>query len=102
MILLLPCYFLLKSGFEITAGLIKGSATVGGEALGNITGIPFASALVGRGIGGSIGKKLTGGVAGVLKRTGKEAQRVTKKELQSKLGGLFSGAISQKKMSKKK
>lgn len=84
----------IKTGF--TSGLIKNAATIGGEALGDATGVPFAGALVGRGVGGNIGKKLTGGVEGILKRTGKNAERVSQEELKKKLGGLFGGAVSQK------
>ncbi|HSV94555.1 MAG TPA: hypothetical protein VLH94_01055, partial [Spirochaetia bacterium] len=80
----------------VVSDIVTGAATVGGEALGNMTGIPFAGALVGRGAGGNIGRKLTGGVEGILKRTGKGAQRVTREELIKKLGGLFGGALSQK------
>jgi len=80
----------------VMSDMVTGAATVGGEALGNVTGIPFAGALVGRGIGGNVGRKLTGGVEGVLKRTGKGAKRVTRQELAKKLSGLFGGAVTQK------
>jgi hypothetical protein len=86
----------IKTGF--VGGLIKNTATVAGEGLGNVTGIPFAGALVGRGIGGNIGKKLTGGIEGILKRTGKDAKRVSREELKKKLGGLLGGAVTQKIM----
>jgi len=81
---------------------IKNTATVGGEVAGNMTGVPLAGAFVGRSVGSNIGKKLTGGVEGILKRTGKDAQRVTKQELQSKLKGLFGGVATQKATNQKK
>ena len=84
----------IKSG--LVGNIVKNTATVGGELAGNATGIPFAGALVGRGVGSNVGKKLTGGIEGILKRTGKDAERVTRDELQKKLGLLFGGAVTQK------
>ena len=84
----------VKSG--MIGGFVKNTATVGGEIAGNATGIPIAGALTGRSIGGTIGKKLTGGVEGILKRTGKDATRLSKEELAKKMGLLFGGVASQK------
>lgn len=46
----------MKGGF--IHGLVKNTATVGGEMAGNAVGVPFAGALVGRGSGGLIEKTL--------------------------------------------
>lgn len=55
---------------------IKTGATVAGEAIGNSTGVPFAGALAGRGIGGYVEKKMAGGLTrSILERTGKNATR---------------------------
>lgn len=86
----------VKTG--MIGGLVKNAATVGGEMVGEATGVPFAGTLIGRGVGGNIGKKLTGGVEGILKRTGKDAVKIPKEELKKKLGGLFGGVVSQKIM----
>lgn len=82
----------IKTG--ITGNVVKNTATAGGEALGNLTGIPFAGAMVGRAVGGNVGKKLTGGIPGILKRTGKDAERISRKELAKKLGLLFGGVAT--------
>lgn len=51
----------------------KTGATVAGEAIGNSTGVPFAGALAGRGIGGYVEKKMAGGLTrSILERTGKK------------------------------
>lgn len=84
----------VKTG--LVGGLIKDTATVGGEMLGNTTGIPLAGAYLGREAGGTVGKKLSGITRGVLARTAKDAEQISKKELAKKLGGLFAGAASQK------
>jgi len=90
----------VKSG--LVGETIKNTATVGGEVAGNFTGVPLAGAFVGRSLGGSVGKKLTGGVEGILKRTGKDAERVTKKEIKRKVKGLGIGLATQKATSQKK
>ncbi len=77
----------------------------GGVVGGTVGGVPGAI------VGGMIGEKTAGGVAkklagqnitqGILKRTGVNATKLSKKELSTKLGGLFGGAVSQKTNEKK-
>lgn len=86
----------IKTG--TVGGILKSGATIGGEMAGNATGIPFAGALTGRRLGGYAGKKLSsaGVTEGILKRTGKNAQRVSREELKGKLKGLFGGIVAQR------
>lgn len=84
----------VKTG--LVGGLIKDTATVGGEMLGNSTGIPLAGAYIGREGGGYVGKKLSGITKGILDRTAPNAVKLTKEQLAKKMGGLFGGAVSQK------
>jgi len=82
----------------------KTGATVAGEALGNTTGVPFAGAIAGRGIGGYVEKKMAGGLTrSILERTGKNAVRTTLPELKSGAKGLLTGlGINKLAQSKKK
>lgn len=75
--------------------IIKDSATVGGEMAGNLTGIPLAGAYIGRQQGGFVGKKLTNMSAGILKRTGKGAERTSAKDIYKKGKGLIKGLLGQ-------
>lgn len=75
---------------------IKNVATGAGEVIGESTGVPFAGALIGRNIGGGVGKKLTGGIEGILKRTGKDAVKTSKEEIKSKTKGLLKNVAAQK------
>lgn len=84
----------VKTG--LVKGLIQNTATVGGEIAGTATGIPIAGTLTGRQAGGYVGNKLSNVSQGILKRTGKDAVRLSKEELAKKLGGLFGGVASQK------
>jgi hypothetical protein len=78
----------VKTG--LVGGLIKDTATVGGEMLGNATGIPLAGAYIGREGGGFVGKKLAGVSKGILDRTSKE---VGKKPLKGTGKRVVKGAI---------
>lgn len=73
----------VKTGF--VGGLIKDAATAGGEMAGNATGIPIAGAFAGREGGGYVGKKLSTISRGILKRTGKDAERTTIKDATKKV-----------------
>lgn len=84
----------VKSG--AVGNFIKTGATVGGEALGNATGIPFAGAYMGYKGGGLVGKKLAGISESILKRTGKGAARQGLMNAPKKLGGLVAGSLTQK------
>lgn len=84
----------IKQG--LTSGIIKDAATIGGEAAGNATGIPFAGAYIGREVGGRIGNKLTGISKGILDRTGKDAVRTSLKSAAKKSAGLLIGTNLQK------
>lgn len=75
-------------------------AGTGGVVGGMIGGAPGAmvGGMVGDRTAGTIANKLAGRnvVQGVLKRTGANAAKLSKKELGLKLGGLFGGAATQK------
>lgn len=86
-------------GKPVKTGLIgetiKNSATVGGEALGNATGVPFAGAYIGRGLGGKVGKNVTGITQKILNRTGKNATKTSGKKAIKRSVGLLGASMAQ-------
>lgn len=93
----------VKSGW--VGGLIKegvkDATTLGGEALGNITGVPFAGTLAGRGVGGLISRGLEKSTSknilreGILSRTGKNAvKQPLKTSLKRVTGLLGAGTVN--------
>jgi len=92
----------VKTG--IVGETIKNTATVGGEMVAGSVGVPIAGAVAGRQAGGFVGKKLSGSgiTQGILNRTGKDAQRVSREELKKKMKGLFGGLAAQESTNQKK
>lgn len=84
----------VKTG--LAGDILKGAGTVGGEALGNVTGIPFAGAYLGNKGAGFVGKKLSGITEGILNRTAKDAVPQTIKASKKALIKGVSGALIQK------
>lgn len=68
------------------SGLIRDAAMVGGETVGNATGIPLAGAYMGREFGGRVGNGLVGLRTGLLNRTGKKAVKTPLKKAASVAG----------------
>lgn len=84
----------VKSG--ILGDMIRGGATAGGEALGGMTGIPFAGAYTGYKAAGYAAKKFSNKGLNILKRTGAGAERTSLKEGMGGLKGVVGGALIQK------
>lgn len=84
----------VKTGF--VGGVIKNGATVGGEMLGNSSGIPLAGAYLGRNAGAYTGKRLASISKGILERTGKDAVRTTGEKALKRTAGLVGFATAQK------
>ncbi len=89
----------VPGGVAKFAGHLAGAGT-GGVVGGMVGGAPGAmvGGMIGDRTAGTISNALGGRnmVQGVLKRTGNNALKLSKKELTGKLGGLFKGAVSQK------
>lgn len=76
--------------------VLQEGAAAGGEAAGNMTGIPLVGAYTAYKAGGFLGKKLSGIGMGILKRTGKGAVKESFTNVKGKIKGLVKGAAAQK------
>lgn len=75
---------------------VQSMATAGGEAAGNVVGVPLVGAYTSYKVGGAVGKRLGTLGESVLKRTGKGAERQGAKDALKKTGGAIKGALLQK------